>query len=49
MLPKSEFRALGCVDEDGNIEDRPVQVRQTDRGTWEVSLIDPDDYPRARN
>lgn len=45
VLPKSELRALGCVDEEGNVKDQPVQVTRTDDGTWEVSLIDPSDYP----
>lgn len=47
VLPKGELRALGLVDEDGNVKDQPVRVTRTDTGTWEVSVIDPNDYPKA--
>lgn len=46
MLPKSELRALGLVNEDGRVKDQPIRVTRTDEGTWEVSVIDPDDYPK---
>ena len=45
VLPKSELRALGLVDEGGNVKDRPVRITRTDTGTWEVSVTDPEDYP----
>lgn len=45
MLPKSELRALGLVDEEGNVKDQPVRVTRTDAETWEVSVINTDDYP----
>lgn len=47
VLPKSELRALGLVDGEGNVKDQPVRVTRTDTGTWEVSVIDPGDYPKA--
>ncbi|AFO57583.1 hypothetical protein NJ7G_2349 [Natrinema sp. J7-2] len=33
------------VDDEGNVKDQPVRVTRTDTGTWEVAVIDPDDYP----
>lgn len=48
VLPKSELRALGLVDDEGNVKDQPVRVTQTDTGTGEVSVIDPEDYPISR-
>ncbi|OAQ52338.1 hypothetical protein HTG_12000 [Natrinema mahii] len=47
VLPKGELRALGLVDEDGNVKDQPVRVTRTDTGTWKVSVTDPNDYPKA--
>lgn len=47
VLPKGELRALGLVDEEGNVKDHPVRITQTDTGTWEISLIDPDTYPEG--
>ena len=49
MLPKSELRALGLVDDEGNVKDQPVRVTRTDDGTWEVALIDPNDYPTVES
>lgn len=34
VLPKSELRALGLVDENRNVNDHPVEVNKTDEGTW---------------
>lgn len=34
------------ASDDGNVKDQPVRVTRTDAGTWEVSVIDPDDYPK---
>ncbi|ELY81426.1 hypothetical protein C486_07198, partial [Natrinema gari JCM 14663] len=31
----------------GNVKDQPVRVTRTDTGTWEVSVIDPNDYPNG--
>lgn len=45
VLPKSELRALGLVDNEGSVKGRPVRVTRTNTATWTVSLIDPDDYP----
>jgi len=47
VLPKSELRALGLVDDEGNVKDQPVRITLTDTGTWEVSVIDPSDYSMA--
>lgn len=47
MHPESILRALELVDEEGNIKDQPIRVTRTDTGTWEVSVIDPNDYPQA--
>ncbi|QCS43402.1 hypothetical protein FEJ81_13965 [Natrinema versiforme] len=46
VLPKSELRALGCVDEDGNVKDQPVRVTRTEDRTWKISLIDSSDFPK---
>jgi len=46
VLPKSELRALGLVDDEGNVKDQPVRVTRTDTGTWEISVINPSDYPK---
>ncbi|SET01100.1 hypothetical protein SAMN04488694_10386 [Natrinema hispanicum] len=34
VLPKSELRALGLVDDEGNVKDQPVRVTRMDTGTW---------------
>lgn len=49
VLPKGELRALGLVDDEGQVKDQPVRVTRTDEGTWEVSLIDVDDFPKWSN
>jgi len=41
VLPKSEVRALGLVNDNDNVKYKLVRVTQTDAGTWEVSVIDP--------
>ena len=47
VLPKSELRALGLVDDEGHVKDQPIRITRMDEGTWEVSVIDPNDYPEA--
>ena len=47
VFPKSELRALGLVDEEGNMKDQLVWLTQTDNETWEVSLINTDYFPQA--
>lgn len=47
VLPKGELRALGLVDENGNIKEQPLRVTQINEKTWEVSVIRPNDYPKT--
>lgn len=49
VLPKSELRALGLVNEEDNVKDQPVWVTRTDTGTWEVSVIGPEEYPESNS
>lgn len=45
-LPKDDLRAAGLLDEDGDpIENQHMEIRKTGEKTWEISAVDPDQYP----
>jgi len=39
VLPKSELRRLGLVDDQGGIRSVPVVVRSTGKETWELEVL----------
>jgi len=44
-LPRDDLKLEGLIDADGSVEDRAVHVERTDDRTWEITVLDPDDYP----
>lgn len=44
-LPRDDLKLEGLIDADGSVEDRPVIVERTGDATWEIEVLDPDDYP----
>jgi hypothetical protein len=44
-LPRDDLKLEGLLDADGSVEDRPVKVERTDDATWEIEVLDPDEYP----
>jgi len=44
-LPRDDLKLEGLIDADGSVADRPVKVERTDDRTWEIEVLDPDDYP----
>ncbi|MFB6189744.1 MAG: hypothetical protein ABEI57_07645 [Halapricum sp.] len=44
-LPKDDLKLEGLIDSDGSVVDCPVKVEKTDEATWEITVLDPDDYP----
>lgn len=47
-LPRDDLKLAGLLDADGSVEDRPVLVERTDDRTWEIEVLDPDDYPLTK-
>jgi hypothetical protein len=46
-LPRDDLKLEGLLDADGSVADRPVKVERTDDRTWEIEVLDPDDYPSS--
>jgi len=46
-LPRDDLKLEGLIDPDGSVADRPVKVERTDDRTWEIEVLDPDDYPAS--
>jgi len=46
-LPRDDLKLEGLIEEDGSVVDRPLKVERIDDGTWEIEVLDPDDYPTA--
>lgn len=44
-LPKDDLKLEGLINADGSVADQPVKVERTDDATWEIEVLDPDDYP----
>jgi len=44
-LPKGDLEIDGAVDADGKVEKRPVDVRRTGPGRYEVTPLDADPKP----
>lgn len=46
ILPKSELRAEGLLEEDGSVVDgQQLKVTQVEEGTWEIEKVEPDRPP----